>query len=398
MTTEPNKNISDQLTENARSFVLNTYGQRQDGRLIVHNYSGAQEIARITRELGSQEGLPADQITALEIAALFLPLGFLYDYRQPAPFSIEFANQFLKEENLPDQHKTTIRDAISQVLTAKAPHAPASKVLADAYHAMLYLQPSEIRHAQLQLERELMLNQRLDKTEWIKRLLEELLRVQLFTHSAQAAYQPLLSQSIYQYRALLEKRLEKEVDTSLPFMELEKKAPIRGVQTYFRTNYRNHINLSAIADNKANIMIGINAILISVLITFLSYRNIGENQPKVLLPIIIFMTSGLASLIFAVLSVRPKVTKLHSESATLQEVKKNITFFGNFIQLPVAQYEAAMEEVFKDSHLLYGNMVRDLYYLGKVLDKKYRFLSMSYNIFMIGLAATVFSFLIALFL
>ena len=56
-----------------------------------------------------------------------------------------------------------------------------------------------------------------------------------------------------------------------------------------------------------------------------------------------------------------------------------------------------MEDVFNDSELLYGNMVRDLYYLGKVLDKKYRYLSISYNIFMVGFIATVGTFLIALF-
>jgi len=47
---------------------------------------------------------------------------------------------------------------------------------------------------------------------------------------------------------------------------------------------------------------------------------------------------------------------------------------------------------------MYGNMTRDLYYLGKVLDKKYRLLTMSYNIFMVGFATTVLFFLIALFL
>jgi hypothetical protein len=56
-----------------------------------------------------------------------------------------------------------------------------------------------------------------------------------------------------------------------------------------------------------------------------------------------------------------------------------------------------MDAVLRDGELLYGNMVRDLYFLGKVLDKKYRYLTMSYNIFMIGFIATVITFLIAIF-
>ena len=66
------------------------------------------------------------------------------------------------------------------------------------------------------------------------------------------------------------------------FQMLERKQPTSGAQTFFRANYRNHINLSAIADNKANIMISVNAILISVIISALSYQNIPENNPAVL--------------------------------------------------------------------------------------------------------------------
>ena len=63
----------------------------------------------------------------------------------------------------------------------------------------------------------------------------------------------------------------------------------------------------------------------------------------------------------------------------------------------VVEQVGPVSTVFRDGELLYGNMVRDLYYLGKVLDKKYRYLTMSYNIFMIGFIATVITFLIAMF-
>ena len=78
-------------------------------------------------------------------------------------------------------------------------------------------------------------------------------------------------------------------------------------------------------------------------------------------------------------------------------IKKNVIFFGNFSKLSVQQYEEAMDAVYRDSELMYGNMTRDLYYLGKALDKKYKFLSISYNIFMVGFIFTVTTFLAALF-
>jgi hypothetical protein len=97
-----------------------------------------------------------------------------------------------------------------------------------------------------------------------------------------------------------------------------------------------------------------------------------------------------------VLSARPKVTRLNPQQADPQTVKQNLVFFGNFVQLDLEDYETAMDELFQDGELLYGNMVRDLYFLGKVLDKKYRYLSISYTVFMVGFIATVVSFLVML--
>jgi hypothetical protein len=181
------------------------------------------------------------------------------------------------------------------------------------------------------------------------------------------------------------------------FQNLEMKVPERGIQTFFRSNFRNHIHLSAIADNKANIMISVNAILISVLISILTYQNITETNPKVLLPVVLFLITGLTSLIFAVLSIRPKVTSHINPNMPPETIRQHITFFGNFVRLEVEQFEEAMDSLFRNGEYLYQAMTRDLYYLGKVLDKKYRYLTISYNIFMVGFVATVISFLIMLF-
>jgi hypothetical protein len=188
-----------------------------------------------------------------------------------------------------------------------------------------------------------------------------------------------------------------EIAIAGPFYGIERKIPRRGIQSFFRTNYRNHINLSAIADNKANIMISVNSILISVLITLLSYRNIAETNPRILLPVILFLVSGLCSLIFAVLAARPKVTRLQNGAEIPDLSKSNLVFFGNFVSLPLDEYEKAMGQLFRDGELLYGNMVRDMYYLGKVLDKKYRYLTVSYTLFMVGFIASVLLFIVTLF-
>ena len=89
---------------------------------------------------------------------------------------------------------------------------------------------------------------------------------------------------------------------------------------------------------------------------------------------------------------------VYQETYHKEDYKKNIVFFGNFVNLELEEYEEAMDAMFRDGELMYGNMTRDLYFLGKVLDKKYSYLTHSYNIFMVGFVATVLIFLVSIFL
>ena len=254
----------------------------------------------------------------------------------------------------------------------------------------------------MRLEKELVSGNSIHKNEWAKIQLNQLLKARFYTPYAKVNFEPVIAQNILTQKQIAEKIGNAPVisDNTLlrKFQSLERKLPNSGTQTFFRTNYRNHINLSAIADGKANIMITVNALLISVVISIITYKNITETTPSVLFPAVIFLITGLSSLIFAVLSARPKVTSLNEGEPSFDEAKKNIIFFGNFIKMDLEKYEEAMDSMFRDSELLYGNMTRDLYHLGKVLDKKYRYLTMSYNIFMVGFVATVLTFLILLFI
>jgi hypothetical protein len=268
MTTNTNSNTETPLIKRAKTYLISTIGQKQDGRLLVHNYALSIALSGLAFDLGSKEQLTAEQLELVQLAALFLPSGFYFNYQQPASYSIRIASQFFDAEPSPYNDKALVLELINRLLNKQGPSNAAGKVLSDSYYVHLFLLQQEERHPLLQLERDFMLTHRYTKAEWAKLLLDELLRVQLYTHAAQAQYQPVLAQAIHKYRLEVEKRAIKAVDADKRFTELEKKVPVRGVQTYFRSNYRNHINLSAIADNKANIMIGINAILISVLITF----------------------------------------------------------------------------------------------------------------------------------
>lgn len=382
-------------TPDASTFVLDLYNQHQDARLVFHNYALGVEITEKAETLCVQAQPNDADCAVVRLSAQFLLTGYLFDYRAPLTHSLRIAGQFLESHPL----RARVAACIQTVLERQTPDTDEGKCLSDAWQICSYIESGAEKAALLRLERFLMMNEEFPDQDWQTLQMQELLQVKLYTHAAKTRYEQGLGARFLQQKNRMEKSGRTGLDAlPRPFQGLSKRVSGGAVQTFFRTNYRTHINLSAIADNKANIMISVNTILISVLISALSYRNISETNPVVMLPAVIFLVSGLASLIFAVLSARPKVTRLLQNTPDQELIHKNIAFFGNFVSLDLDRYEKAVDTALRDGELLYGNMARDLYYLGKVLDRKYRYLTTSYNIFMIGFISAVSVFLVAFFL
>ncbi len=169
--------------------------------------------------------------------------------------------------------------------------------------------------------------------------------------------------------------------------------PTRGIETMFRLTSKNHMELSALADNKANIMISINSIILSVMVSVLIRKL--EEYPHLTVPAILLTLVCLATIVFAVLATRPNVSKGKFERLDIHNKETNLLFFGNFHGMRVTDYEWAMKEMMKDGDYLYGSMIKDIYFLGAVLGKKYKLLRMSYTIFMFGFVVSIIGFIIA---
>lgn len=189
-----------------------------------------------------------------------------------------------------------------------------------------------------------------------------------------------------------------------PFVEPRKEAPKkkrstkklgsrkRGISDMFRTSYRLHVDLSSIADNKSNIMISINGIIISIIIASISPKI--DSNPWLLLPTAVLLVTCLISMVYAVRAARPRVS---SNPVTLDDVRMNranILFFGHFVNMSREEYEQGMTELMRDQKRLYHNMTRDLYGLGEVLARKFKLLRVAYTVFMIGLVLAVLLFIV----
>lgn len=148
-----------------------------------------------------------------------------------------------------------------------------------------------------------------------------------------------------------------------------------------RTTQQIHVQLSAMADHKASILMGATFVIFTI--------AIGQaRDSSAPLPLLILGVSAFFSAVFAVLAILP-VTQYRRKGAL------NLLFFGSFTQLEEEEYLERIKERMMTDEGIYLTMARDIYQNGVVLQrKKYRLLGYAYRIFLVGLTASFLAFII----
>lgn len=165
----------------------------------------------------------------------------------------------------------------------------------------------------------------------------------------------------------------------------------RSTETFFRNGYRAQLELTQLADNKANIMITINGVMMSVVIV--SSGVLSGQQLWLLGPAFVLLLTCLASTIYAVLAARPQIDSgPRAEQITGDDVRNGrgiLLFFGNFTQISEDDYVALTLETLKDKKRIYSQMAHHIYRLGEGLKRKFRLLHLSYTVFIVGLSLSI---------
>ncbi len=165
----------------------------------------------------------------------------------------------------------------------------------------------------------------------------------------------------------------------------------RGIETMFRSAYRVQMDLTSLADNKANMMISINGIIISIIIAAVAPKL--DANPWLLMPSILFLIGTLVSIVYAILAARPRVSHHPITLEDLRHSQGNILFFGNFANMKEHEFVEGMSELMRDKTVTYESMMRNIYGLGVVLNKKFALLQVAYTSFMLALILGVTSFI-----
>lgn len=163
----------------------------------------------------------------------------------------------------------------------------------------------------------------------------------------------------------------------------KKKGSSRSVETFYRNAYRTQLDLTGLADMKANIMISINGLIITAIIATEGLLTFTQSYLK-LLPVLLLVVSIL-SMVFAMLAARPRVANLNISAQDMLNGDANLLYFNNFILLTEDQYADAMYNIIEDTESIYRMMSKHIYNLGVVLSRKYYLLKISYSIFLGGI-------------
>lgn len=150
-----------------------------------------------------------------------------------------------------------------------------------------------------------------------------------------------------------------------------------------RTVMTNHVALSQMADQKANMVMGASFVVFTL--------AVGQARAgTMLLPIAILAAGAFVAALCAILSVLPKVGSVPGPVGE----DANILFFGVFTSLSEQQFCDRVVAYLDSDEAAYRAMLRDIYQNGQVLqNKKYRFLGYAYRAFLTGLVGSFAAFL-----
>jgi hypothetical protein len=386
------------LIEQSEDFVTNLLKDKLSVLYSYHNFNHTQSVVNATKELCEKENVDSGDRELLLIAAWFHDTGYISGYENHETESIKIASDFLKERNQSDEFIKKVGDLISATAKEYIPKNHLEKIIKDADFIHI-ISPEYVSTCEL-LRLELKNTGIVDfsNLEWATENFNFLMtKHRFYTDYAQKKWQPLKEKNLVR----IQKKINKQEVKSAAAIEDENKKKDklektdRGVDTLFRVTLGNHTRLSGIADSKANILLSVNAIIISIALSSIIPKLDSPKNAHLVLPTFIMLISSVITIIFAILSTRPKVTSGFFTREDVEAKKVNLMFFGNFYKMPLHEYDWAMNEMMKDRDYLYSTMIKDLYYLGLVLQRKYNLLRIAYNFFMIGIIITVIAFVIA---
>ncbi|MFY9241657.1 MAG: Pycsar system effector family protein [Polaribacter sp.] len=389
------------LVSDAEIYVLNFLNKNLEKNYVYHNISHTQRVVKNTKEICENITSTEQEKEDVILASWFHDTGFIKGAIGHEAESVSIARNWLESQNVDASRIEAISKIIMATKMGSKPTSKLEEIISDADCAHLASKKFFDYTALLRKEWELTGFKKVSDADWIKENIEFFTLTQKFyTDYALKNWSEDKSKNLVKLIKDQNKLLEnnKKFDQKQEALELKKNkgdVPERGVETMFRVALRNHITLSDIADTKANILLSVNAIIISMSFSTLIPKLDNPSNDYLLIPSLIFVTFTVVCMILSILATRPNVTQGKFTKEDVANKKVNLLFFGNFHKMKLDDFEWGIKEMMQDRDYLYGSLTKDLYFLGLVLNRKYGLLRITYTVFMIGIIVSAIAFVAA---
>ncbi|MBK7380006.1 MAG: HD domain-containing protein [Ignavibacteriales bacterium] len=394
----------EELINKAKEYVSQLYREQPSEKFLYHNFEHALEVMTNVEEIGINSGLDFHELSLIKLAAIFHDTGWIIDADNHETKSSEIAKDFLASNGLNQADISKVVDLICITDLKTMPKTILQMVLRDGDILHIGKKGFYKRSQLLRAEKKIFKDKIFTELEWVESNIDFLIANKFFTEYANNNYETKRQQNISKLNNKRDEMMAKNINTTdqsennpdkIPEKKKDKNTG-RGVETMFRNTIRTHVEFSSMADSKANIMISVNTLILTAVAAFL-VKSLDTN-PHLILPTIILVISSLSTLVYAISVTKPKITSGLFSKDDVEKRNVNLMFFGNFCNMDLKTFEWGMNELIKDSEFLYSNMIKDYYYLGKVLGEKYKKLRITYSIFMYGIIISFIVFGLAIFL
>jgi predicted metal-dependent HD superfamily phosphohydrolase len=374
------------LIKNIENVVYNLF-QEHSRHLPYHNYDNTIRVVNYVKLLAQEENINQIDTEALKIAAYFHDVAYQVDVENHEDLAADKCSFYLQEQGKDIEFIDKVKAIILSTDPNKELKTDLDRILNDAINGHLSHKSFVNYSDLLRREKEILKNDKIDADTWNDRNIQYVEKHRFLTDYAKENWQPLKEKLLFS--------LYKERDKSA-VKKSKKEVPEKGIETAFRVALKNHMKLSDIADAKANILLSVNAIIISVALSTLIPKLDNPSNAHLIWPAISLIGFSVVAIIFSIFSTRPKVTKGTFTREDIKNRKVNLLFFGNFHSVTLEDFKHGMHEMMEDKDYLYDSLISDLYFLGKVLHKKYNLLRITYNIFLVGLLISITVFTVML--
>ena len=357
-----------------------------------HNALHTRDVVKATEEMSRHYNLSDEDHFIVLTAAYFHDLGYLSggatDHEQR---SADAATQFLRDNGVSAEVIEKVEGCILSTRMPQSPRNLLEKILCDADLFHLGKATFEERNKLMLQEAEKVQGVKIDKSTWRMLTISLLEKHKYHTDYAQ---EHLEEGKQVNLDAL--KKKQKKSQAKVEATSEKSRKPERGIETMFRITSANSQRLSDMADNKSNILLTVNSIILSVIVAVL--LKALDSNPHLIIPTCLLMMGSVTTMVLAILATIPKIPDGYFKPEDVEQKSVNLLFFGNFYKTKFNDYQGAMNKAMDDKDFLYGMLTKDVYSQGVVLGRKYRLLRYAYGVFMFGLVLSIAAFVVAIIL